>query len=114
MSAIMGITLAVCTLLAALFVLGICSAAARPIPKAAARTNGHRHSRRQRHETIAGESPHLDRFGRRRWLAFNFVRHHQRQLVSGPAGEKFGQGQRVLADEALKTRASFRNHLRSR
>lgn len=113
MNAIMGITLAVWTLWAALFVLGICSAAARPIPKPAARTNGHRHSRRQRHETITCESPHLDRFGRQRWIASSFVRHHQWQLVSGPAGERFSQGRRVLADEALKTRAPFRNHLRS-
>ena len=90
MSAIMGITLAVWILWAALFCLGLCSAAARPIPEPA-RTNGHRHSRRQKHETISRESAHLDRFGGRRWIPSNFVR-HQRQLVSGPDGERFAKG----------------------
>jgi hypothetical protein len=40
------------------------------------------------------------------------VRHHHRQLVSRRAGERFGQGRRVLADAEVKTRARFRNHSR--
>ena len=110
MSAIMGITFVVWILWAALFCLGLCSAAARPIPEPAP-TNGHHHSRRQSYETITGESAHLDRSDSRSWTASNFVR-YRRQLFSGPAGERFSQWRRVLTDEAMKIHAPFRNHLR--
>jgi hypothetical protein len=112
MSVVIGITLTVWMLWAVLFSLGLSSAAARPVPEPA-RTNRHRHYRRQRCETITVQSPHLDRVGRRRWIASSFLRHHQRQLVSGPNGEGVSQGRRVLADEAMKTHAPFRKRLRN-
>lgn len=112
MSVVIGITLTVWMLWAVLFSLGLCSAAGRPVPEPAL-TNGHRYSRRQRHETMTDETPHLDRSHRRRWIASSFVRHHRRQLVSGPAGEGFSQGRRVPVDETMKTHAPLRQHLRS-
>jgi len=109
MSAVIGITLMVWMSGAVLFSLGICSAAARPVPKPA-RTNGPRQITRQRRETTTGESPHLNCIGRRRLVASSFARRHLRQLVFGPAGERFSQRGRVPADETVKTHAAFRNH----
>lgn len=106
MSALAGIALAVWILWAVLFCLGLCSAAARPLPQPA------RYFRRRRHEKFPHKNHHLDSFGRRHWAACNVVRHHHRQLVSRRAGERFGQGRRVLADAEVKTRARFRNHSR--
>lgn len=112
MNAIVGIGLAVMFFGMALFLMGLCAAAAGSIP-APEQKGGNHHFRRHRYETLSCKILYLDRFDRRRWIAPSLVRHHRRQVDFGLAGNRFRQRRRILAHETMSNPFPHHRSLRT-
>lgn len=85
---------------AAVFLFGLCRAAAGSVP-APEHTPKHHNFRRHRYETHTCKTPHLGRFGRRAWAAPSVMRHHKRELVPGFTRDGFRQRRCLPADETM-------------
>lgn len=100
MSGIAAVALVVWLFATAVFLFGLCRAAAGS-PPAPEHTKNQSRLKRHRHETHTCKTPYLGRVGRRAWTASSFMRHHKRELVPGLARDGFRQRRCLLADETM-------------